>query len=162
MFVHIHIIEIIVKWSMEIFFYLIKSSIESTDVAWILKILWNLWHDVRTWQSWAKFSWWSESLPSSRRIQKSVFRSRQVHVHIQLCICVIILTINLLVKTLVLGYAVWKYARSIGPIALAGIAGAIILVLYHVVKSLQLIWRLGTRRFHLRVLNLQMSCSDLT
>ena len=30
------------------------------------------------------------------------------------------------------------------------------------VNSLQLIWRLGTRRFHLRVPDLQMSCSDLT
>ena len=29
------------------------------------------------------------------------------------------------------------------------------------VKSLQLIWRSGTRRFHLRVPNLQISCSDL-
>ena len=29
-------------------------------------------------------------------------------------------------------------------------------------KSLQFIWRLGTRRFHLRVPNLQMSCRDLT
>ena len=32
----------------------------------------------------------------------------------------------------------------------------------HVVKSLQLNWRSGTRRFHLRVPDLQMSCSDLT
>ena len=31
----------------------------------------------------------------------------------------------------------------------------------HGVKSVQLIWRLGTRRFHLRVPDLQMSCSDL-
>ena len=30
------------------------------------------------------------------------------------------------------------------------------------VKSLQLIWRLGTRRFHRRVPNLQKSCCDLT
>ena len=29
------------------------------------------------------------------------------------------------------------------------------------VKLLQLIWRSGTRRFHLRVPDLQMSCSDL-
>ena len=31
-----------------------------------------------------------------------------------------------------------------------------------ILKSLQLIWRLGTRRFHRRVPDLQMSCSDLT
>ena len=30
------------------------------------------------------------------------------------------------------------------------------------IKSLQLNWRLGTSRFHRRVPNLQMSCSDLT
>ena len=30
------------------------------------------------------------------------------------------------------------------------------------VKSLQLIWRSGTRRFHLRVPDLQMSCSSFT
>ena len=42
------------------------------------------------------------------------------------------------------------------------IFGATILVPYHVVKSLQLIWRPGTRRFHLRVPGLQMSCRDLT
>ena len=42
------------------------------------------------------------------------------------------------------------------------IAGATILTPYHVVKSLQLIWRFGTRRFHPRVPDLQMSCSDLT
>ena len=44
----------------------------------------------------------------------------------------------------------------------AAIAGAIILVPWHGVKSLQLIWRLGTRRWNLRVPNLQMSCRDLT
>ena len=32
----------------------------------------------------------------------------------------------------------------------------------YVIKSLQFIWRLCTRRFHLLVPNLQMSCSDLT
>ena len=37
-----------------------------------------------------------------------------------------------------------------------------ILVPCHVVKSLQLIWRSGTRRFYLRVPDLQMSCRDLT
>ena len=40
----------------------------------------------------------------------------------------------------------------------------ILLVLLSVfeVKSLQLVWKLGTSRFHLRVPNLQMSCSDMT
>ena len=33
---------------------------------------------------------------------------------------------------------------------------------YNLVKSLQLIWRLGTCRFHLRVPDIQMDCSDLT
>ena len=45
---------------------------------------------------------------------------------------------------------------------LAAIVGATILVPCHVIKSLQLIWRSGTRRFNLRVPDLQMSCSDLT
>ena len=44
---------------------------------------------------------------------------------------------------------------------LAAIAGVTILVPYYVVKSLQLIWRSGTRRFHLWVPDLQMNCSDL-
>ena len=47
-----------------------------------------------------------------------------------------------------------------GP--LAANAGATILVPYHVVKSLQLIWKSGIRRFHLRVSDLQMSFRDLT
>ena len=45
---------------------------------------------------------------------------------------------------------------------LVAITGTTILVPYHAAKSLQLIWGSGTRRFHLRVPNLQMSCSDLT
>ena len=45
---------------------------------------------------------------------------------------------------------------------LAAIAGTTILLPYHVVKSLQLIWREGTRRWNLWVPNLQMSCSDLS
>ena len=44
---------------------------------------------------------------------------------------------------------------------LTAVAKATILVPYHVVKSLQLIWRLGTRRWNLRVPKLQMNCSDL-
>ena len=36
------------------------------------------------------------------------------------------------------------------------------LVPYHSIKSLQLIWRSATRRFHLRVPHLQLSSSDLT
>ena len=43
----------------------------------------------------------------------------------------------------------------------AAIAGATLLVPCHVVKSPQLIWRSGTRSFHLRVPDLQKSCSDL-
>ena len=43
----------------------------------------------------------------------------------------------------------------------AAIAAATILVPSQVVKSLQLISRLGTRRWNLRVPNLQMSYSDL-
>ena len=41
------------------------------------------------------------------------------------------------------------------------IAGANILVPCHIVKSLQLIWGWGTRRFHLRVPHPQMSCKYL-
>ena len=41
------------------------------------------------------------------------------------------------------------------------IAVATTLVPYPVVKTLELIWRLGTRRWNLRVPNLLMSCSDL-
>ena len=52
----------------------------------------------------------------------------------------------------------WSY----GDYCLAAIAGATILVPCHVVKSLQLIWRLGTRRWNLRVPDLHMSCRDLT
>ena len=40
------------------------------------------------------------------------------------------------------------------------IAGTIILVHCHVVKSLQLTLRSGTRRFHLRVPDLKVSCRD--
>ena len=45
------------------------------------------------------------------------------------------------------------------PVAITGIN---ILVPYLYIKSLQLIWRSGTRRFHLRVPDLQMCCNDLT
>ena len=41
-------------------------------------------------------------------------------------------------------------------------AAGILVYSYHCVKSVQLIWRSGTRRFHLRVPDLQMSCRDLT
>ena len=44
----------------------------------------------------------------------------------------------------------------------AKITGSSILVPCHVVMSQQLIWRLGTRRWNLRVSILQMSYSDLT
>ena len=36
------------------------------------------------------------------------------------------------------------------------------MVPYHEVKSLQLIWRLGTCRFHLQVPDIQVFCSNLT
>ena len=51
---------------------------------------------------------------------------------------------------------------SIGDVAYVVKTGTTELVPYHVVKSLQLIWCSGTRRFHLRVPDLQMCCSDLT
>ena len=54
----------------------------------------------------------------------------------------------------------FEYFGETGPCHPGAIAVVIILVPYHVVKSLQLIWRLGTRRWNLRVPNLQMSCSD--
>ena len=41
------------------------------------------------------------------------------------------------------------------------IAGVIILVHFLVVKSLQLVWRLGTHRWNLRVPRHKMSCTDL-
>ena len=47
-------------------------------------------------------------------------------------------------------------------VTLAAITESTILVPYLQVRSLQLIWRLGTRRFHLRVPNLQKSCRDFT
>ena len=49
---------------------------------------------------------------------------------------------------------------SMRYINLLVIAVATILVPWHVVKSQILIWRLGTRRWNLRVPNLQMSQSD--
>ena len=49
-----------------------------------------------------------------------------------------------------------------GECGQADIGGTTILVHCHIVKSLQLTWRSGTRRFHLRVPDLQMSCSDLS
>ena len=48
-----------------------------------------------------------------------------------------------------------------GVCCLVVIAGVTMLVPYHLIKSLQLIWRSGMRRFHLRMPDLQMSCSDL-
>ena len=49
-----------------------------------------------------------------------------------------------------------------GHAALVDITGTTKLIPFHSVKSLQLIWRSGTRRFHLRVPDRQMSRSDLT
>ena len=50
---------------------------------------------------------------------------------------------------------------TIGHFTLAALIRTIVLVSYRQVKSLQLIWRSGTRRWHLRVPDLQVSCSDL-
>ena len=47
-------------------------------------------------------------------------------------------------------------------VVLVAITGTTKLVPTHLVKSVQLIGRSSTRRFHLRVLDLPMSCSDLT
>ena len=55
-----------------------------------------------------------------------------------------------------------KFPCTIGHVALVAIVGANSLVPCHVVKTLCLIWRSGTRRWNLRVPNLQTSCSDLT
>ena len=46
--------------------------------------------------------------------------------------------------------------------SLTAVAVAIILVPNSVVKSSLLLWKYGTSRFHLRVPDLQMNCSDLT
>ena len=63
-------------------------------------------------------------------------------------------------RCLGLNVLIWKCN---GACHLAASAGATILVPYHKVKSLQLKWRSGTRRFHWSMVpNLQMSCSDLT
>ena len=45
---------------------------------------------------------------------------------------------------------------------LVAITGTSTMVTCHVVKSRQLIWRLGTRRWNLRVPDLQTGCRDLT
>ena len=49
----------------------------------------------------------------------------------------------------------------IGHITLVAITGTTILVPYHKVKLLQLIWRYGTHRWNLRFPNRQMSTRDL-
>ena len=57
-------------------------------------------------------------------------------------------------------WLVWL-SIQIGHVTLVAITGTTILVSYLYVKSLQLLWRLGTGRFHLRVPNLHMSCREL-
>ena len=52
--------------------------------------------------------------------------------------------------------------NKIGYVTLEAIAGTNILVPYLSVKSRQLIWRSGTRRWNLRVHVLPMSCTSLT
>ena len=49
----------------------------------------------------------------------------------------------------------WYHVASIRHVTLVVITGTTILAPYHYGKSLQLIWRSGTRRFHLRVPDLQ-------
>ena len=61
----------------------------------------------------------------------------------------------------------WKTGHKVcykctNVMTLVAISGTAKLVPYHVVKSHQLSWRSGTRRWNLRVPDLQMSCSDLT
>ena len=65
----------------------------------------------------------------------------------------------LIVQTHIFGH--WLRGRM-RHVSLVGIVGTNILVSCHLVKSRQLIWRLGTRRWNLRVPNLQMNCSDLS
>ena len=62
-----------------------------------------------------------------------------------------------------INWEIYAYDNSdiIEYVTLAAIPGTSNLVACHFVKSLQLIWRSSTRRFHLRVPDLQMSCSDL-
>ena len=55
-----------------------------------------------------------------------------------------------------------KPRMAIGCIPLVAVNGISVLVPYLQVKSLQLIWRSGTRRWNLRVPDLHMSCRDLT
>ena len=56
----------------------------------------------------------------------------------------------------------WYSACGGKNLALVAISRTTELVPYHLVKSLQLIWRLGTRKLNLRILDLEVSCSDLT
>ena len=58
-------------------------------------------------------------------------------------------------------FEIFKLYVTIGHVTLVAITRTVILVPYLSVKSLQLIWGLGTRRWNLRVPDLQMSCSDL-
>ena len=59
-------------------------------------------------------------------------------------------------------YIFFNQYESTGNVALVVITGTAILVPNLEVMSLQLIWRSGTRRFHLCVPSLQMSYRDLT
>ena len=59
-----------------------------------------------------------------------------------------------------LGSGISRYLA--GYVALVAIDVTTMLVPYLYVKSLQLVWRSGTRIWNLRVPDLQMSCSDLT
>ena len=50
----------------------------------------------------------------------------------------------------------------IGHVTLVGIPGTIILVSYLFVKSLKLLWKSDSYRFHLWIPDLQVSCRDVT
>ena len=59
-------------------------------------------------------------------------------------------------------YSVDKTMNYHGACRPAAITGTTIQAPCHVIKSLQLIWRSGTRRWNLQVPDLPMRCSDLT
>ena len=60
------------------------------------------------------------------------------------------------------GTRVYTGTTSTGHVIRVAINETTILVPYLQIKSLQLFWRLGIRRWNLRVPDLQMSCRDLT
>ena len=63
---------------------------------------------------------------------------------------------------LVIEMSAGKLSLAMGLCRLVAIAGTIILVPWHVIKSLQLILKSGTRKWNLRAPDLQVSYKDLT